>query len=298
MNFQEFPIASIVFEDDYRLLILQALSIDRLYELEALPEYTIILNGKDNQRLGKTLQHELFPRISVELRQKIMVLKWEDLLGDTPKTGYYDQQALKLSLGTYYKSDLYLMLDAKNHFTRPTSPSDFVHDGKPIMPLIETTDYWKRYLENSLTAMDNTEADTSIMLPSITPYLMYTDEVRATVKLLKSKYDPQITHALRASHGTEFLLYYAYIQPRLKSLYANVDQPVRTLFTVLPKEQKVALEYIKEVDMKSIPMFGLHRNRLKQLTVSQVHAIKHLWNKHLLSPWEDEDWFIEPQHLD
>lgn len=292
MNFREFPIASIVFEGDYRICVLQGLSIDRLYDLDALTEYTIILNGEDNNSLRKSFERDLLPRISQKLKDKLVFLEWKDLLHDAPKVGYYDQQALKLSLGNYYETDVFLMLDAKNHFTRPTGPNDFLADGKPAMPLIETTEYWQKWVNKSLEAMDNKTADPSVMMPSITPYLMYTEEVKATLEHLLEKYDPQLTLAMKASGGTEFIMYYAHIQPRLGDLYTDAEQPVRTLFTILPKEQEVALAYINEVKEKSIPMFGLHRNRFSQLTVAQTRAIRALWRKHLLGPWEDGGWFF------
>jgi hypothetical protein len=43
---------------------------------------------------------------------------------------------------------------------------------------------------------------------------------------------------------------------------------------------------------KNVPMFGLHRNRLPQLSRSQMDAIKEMWGRHLLKDWEDADWFF------
>src|SRR5699024_358905 len=143
--------------------------------------------------------------------------------------------------------------------------------------VIETTEYWQKWVNRSLEAMDNKTADPSVMMPSITPYLMYTEEVKATLEHLLEKYDPQLTLAMKASGCTEFIMYYAHIQPRLGDLYTDAERPVRTLFTILPKEQEVALAYINEVKEKSIPVFGLHRNRFSQLTVAQTRAIRALW---------------------
>lgn len=292
MKYSAFPVASIIFEGDYRLGVLQALSIDRLYEVDAITEYTVILNGRDNDEIERCFTADALDRVSEKLRSKTVLLRWEDLLGDAPRVGYYDQQALKLALGTRYSSELFLMLDAKNHFVRPTSAADFFIDGKPYSPLGNTGEYWEKYLKASMDVVGNTTADQSKMLPSITPYMMYTTAVKEVTDLLKGKFGKSLPEAMRTGGGTEFLLYYAHIEPRLKDLYTNRQLPVRTLFTSWPQDSKTVGQFINDLSDKNIPMFGLHRKRIPQLTDEQKAQVSRMWSRYLLAPWEDPNWFL------
>lgn len=293
VDIKNFPIASIVFEGDYRLGALQALSLDRLYDQRSVTEYTIILNGQDDDKLESCFRADVFPKLSDNLREKIKFLRWKDLLGDAERDGYYDQQALKLALGGYYDSDMYLMLDAKNHFTRPTKPEDFMADGKPAMPIVRANDTWRGYVKNSLAAVGNITADPEVMMPSITPFIMHTREVRGLRDFLTTKYDAALPQSLRKTGGTEFILYYAFIQNRFNDLYTDAPQPVRTLFTKWPQDPEVVKRYIEEVSDRNVPIFGLHRKRLPQLTDGQKDMIASMWHRHLLSPWENAEWFLQ-----
>lgn len=288
----DFPIASIVFEGDFRLAILQALSIDRLYDGSDLTEYTVILNGQDNMSLRSAYERDLKPAVSSDFWAKINFLVWEDLLSSSPRVGYYDQQALKLSLGNYYSSEFFLMLDAKNHFVRPVSSASFLQAGRPFAPRERVNNMWRPYLKNSFEAMGVEMNDLSIMMPSITPYLMYTCEVRKLVEYLTEKYSSSLTEALVRAGGTEFLLYYASIYKRSKELYHEKDLPVRTLFTSWPQEHEVVLRLIRELSDHEVPMFGLHRNRLPQLSRRQIYEIEKIWRTYLLRPWESAEWFL------
>lgn len=292
MTHPHFPIASIVFEGDYRLSILQAISIDRLYTIADLDEYTIILNGKDNGALRKAFDSDLKPFVSAYFWSKTKFAEWGDLLGGARRVGYYDQQALKLSLGSYYDSELFLMLDAKNHFVRPSSPADFLVNGVPFAPLQKSSDMWRPYVEKSFAAVDVEGGDVDVMMPSVTPYLMYSDEVRAVAEHLVEKFGADLPTAMAQAGGTEFLMYYAHISSRREQLYVDRALPVRTLFTSWPQDPTVVFKLIDEMSEKEVPMFGLHRNRLPQLTEKQVQAITSLWRKYLLARWENPHWFL------
>lgn len=292
MQTPSFPIASIVFEGDYRLAVLQALSIDRLFDLDGLAEYTIVCNGEDNVNLRRSFEADVRPVVSNKLWGKVRIIEWKDLLGDAEKVGYYDQQALKLSLGDYYDTEFFLMLDSKNHFIRPTAAEDFFHDGKPYGPMTNTSDMWRPYLEKSFAAMDNDHADLRQMMPSITPYLMYSAEVKKVADLLTNKTGLALPQAMKSTGGTEFLMYYASIQPHLGNLYWDMPLSVKTLFATWPQDPQTVLNAVADATTKGIHMFGLHRKRIPQLTEEQTEAIIKMWRAHLLASWEDPNWFL------
>lgn len=287
------PIASIIFEGDFRLGVLQALSIDRLYDLDTLSEYVIILNGENNSVLRKKMDAAL-RSTSREFREKITYLQWQDVLGSTPKVGFYDQQSLKIAVASHFNTDHYILLDSKNHFVAPASADTFFDHGKPIGPLTKTGDYWKVYLSRSARAIGaDPGGDWEYMMPSVTPAVMMTDQVLAMSENLKDKYGLPLPAAMEKSKGTEFLLYFAHLRKTGHiDKYVNVEMPYRTLFTNWPQDPSVVALFIREVGEQR-PIFGLHRNRLRQLTSEQKTLISGLWSEHLLNEWEEPSWFLD-----
>ena len=290
---QNLPIVNILFEGDFRLSILQALSIDRLYESSDLSSYLLILNGNDNVELEKSAKKELNRALGSGTRNLIDFVVWEDLLPGCQRVGYYDQQALKIAAAAATDNDLVLVLDSKNHFVTRCDSSVFFKDGLPCMPLVATNQMWKPYVENSLAAVGNTTADSNYMMPSVTPYVMYPKKVRDLRKHLEDRYSMDLPSALAASGGTEFLIYYAFIQSEMENLYARGQHPVRTLFTSWPQDPDLISQFIADCADRRYPMFGLHRNRIPQLSAEHREQIFAMWRQELLADWEQPSWFIE-----
>jgi hypothetical protein len=288
-------LATVTFEGDLRLTVLQALSIDRLLDLDGVDEFVVVLNGANNIALEAELRRHITGRISEHLQGKLRVIATPDLPRGGDGRGWYGQQTIKLALCDVVESEAYLMLDAKNHFIRPSSIDDFFHEGKPITQLTPTTPNWTKYVRASLLALGVfTEDRLSKMMPTVTPYLMLTDEVTNTVSRLEQRFDLPLDRAFRKTGGaTEFFLYYAHLVSTYDEIqYANRPSLTRTLFTQWPQDHGKVLDMIADAVEKNVPMFGLHRNRLPQLSRSQMDAIKEMWGRHLLKDWEDADWFF------
>lgn len=297
MNIPRMPIASIVFEGDLRLQILQILSIDRLYDHSSAPEYTIVVNSETPDDVKSSILDSVFDILTDELKQKLEFLEFADLLPDSKRGGYYDQQALKLALAKYYMHrydvPVYLMLDAKNHFVSPVSPEDLFNDDRPLTNRVETSSYWSDYVRKSLKALGVDEAQGEFMIPSITPYVLYIDQVAALTEYIVDRYHTDLLTAIGKTGGTEFLLYYAQIlKSGAISRYDFGGQPARTLFTNWPQDSNMVMDIIYSCVDERVCVFGLHRNRLPQLSVEQTRAISEMWHRHLLRDGEDSNWFL------
>lgn len=278
-----------------RLSVLQALSIDRLFDLSGLDEYVIVLNGADNAALKREMLNHLEGRISQTLRSKMRFIAPKDLPRGGDGSGWHGQQAIKLGLADAVATDTYLLLDAKNHFVRPASITDFFHEGKPATVFSETQPNWETYVRASLEALDvYSEDQAARMMPTTTPYLMLTDEVRELIDKLERKYDKPLLQAMRSTvWGTEFFLYYAHLVSTGKPIpYTHAPAITHTLFTTWPQDPAVVMSIIEGTSAKNVPMFGLHRNRLPQLTEDQRTAISEMWGRYLLADWEDPGWFM------
>lgn len=297
MNDPCMPLASIVFEGDLRLQILQLLSVDRLYDYSTTPEYTIVINSVPSDLVRRGIKDVIESKISDGLRQKISIIDFSELLPDSAPGGYYDQQALKLALAGYYSQrydvKCYLMLDAKNHFVRPSNAEDFFNQGRPLSSRIETSTYWRNYVSNSIKALEIDAQFGRSMIPSITPYILYTDQVVELNNYLTNRYQTDLLTAVGETAGTEFLLYYAQLlKSGAISRYDFGGVPARTLFTSWPQDAETVTNIIQSFSTEKICVFGLHRNRLPQLTDEQIQLIDDLWHQHLLNASEETDWFL------
>ncbi|WJY90198.1 hypothetical protein CCONF_08415 [Corynebacterium confusum] len=302
METAQIPIASIFYEKDFRLAILQALSIDRLFEKSGLCEYTVIANGSDDEALREQFLNALGNVVSSEFKSLVRVKTFSEILPGIDKTGYYDQQAIKLAISRYYKERFgeeapnYLMLDSKNHFVRPSSVEDFFHAGRPVTARVAISPYWKKYVERSRLAVEIPESFfDNLMTPSITPCVFFTDVAVELVDFLEKKYETHLLRALSQSGGTEFLLYVAWLEKQDQlGLYHRSALPVRTLFTQHPDSDSGVEKMLDELVEKGIPLFGLHRNRLPKLSEEHRQRISDIWGRSLLAPWEDSNWFLTP----
>lgn len=291
-------LATVTFEGDLRLTILQALSIDRLFNLDEVSEYVVVLNGSDNGALGREFKRHLDGRVSERLRARLRVVPAPQLPKTGDGLGWYGQQVVKLALADIVSTDTYLMLDAKNHFVRPSSIGDFFYDGLPSTVFSSTPPNWEKYVRASLEALDvYTDARAARMMPTTTPYVMITREVASLVDRIEAKYGRPLAQAIHETGGaTEFFLYYAHLVSTHDEIpYSDRPSTSRTLFTSWPQDPAMVLSIIADTIAKDVPTFGLHRRRLPQLTDEQKDAIREMWRRHLLADWEDADWFMTYQ---
>lgn len=292
MDEVKMPIVTVAFEEDFRLVVLQAISIDRLYDLDTLTSYIVILNGGDNKLLRS--QFELaFSYLSERFQSLVRFVNWADIYEVEQYSGYYDQQALKLGISRFIFDEFYLLLDGKNHFVYPAGSSIFFEAGKPIASMERLNEEWRTKYEMSLRTLDiEPQGAPQDVMQSVTPYLMITKEVRALVNGLEDKFGEPLPEFLRLTGGTEFMLYYSHLlrEGRFES-YSPSKMPYRTLFTSWPQDEEIVQKYIGELS-EEIPIFGLHRKRIPQLTSRQRDLVSAKWQERLLKPWENSAWFL------
>lgn len=287
------PIASIFFRDDFRLQVLQALSIDRLIPTEEISRYIVVVNDPDEDTLA--VKFRLFANrwLSPTLARKLEILTSAAVIGSYDRDDYYDQQAIKLSIAGRISEPHWLMLDAKNHLVHPATMGLFFRDSKLLMNVENTGSYWSRYLRKSLDAVDETAQELPERhLSSVTPIMMRTESVLELTAYLENRYSCGLPTALRKTGGTEFLLYYAWILKNGQMENFKVDDPpFKTLFTSWPQESKDIISFIASTG-EDRPFLGVHRKRIRELEEGQVRELERKWREHLLAAWEDHRWFL------
>lgn len=285
-------VCSVTFEDDYRLTVLQLLSIDRLANSDQIECFILVLNGARNDIL-----EQAFKRVISSLRpafaQKIRIIPI-DHLGLGARVGFYDQQAIKLGISRVVKSEFYLVLDSKNHFIAPFEFDIFFDAGKPLLQLQPVSDYWRPYVQRSKRALDVTGEDAwDHTSNSVTPFIFKTDIAMQLCDYLVEKYDSDLPVALERTGGTEFILYHVFLkQNGLLNEYSLGAMPFRTLFTRWPQDPRIVKAFLSELSA-DVPVFGLHRKRLPQLNAEQKDLIGEVWHRDLLYPWENSMYFLD-----
>ncbi len=284
----------VTYEGDARLMVLQMLSVDRLLDHRNLGRYMIVLNGADNSVLEEYLRAHTFPRLSEELRAKVEFVHGKAVLGGTT-AGWRDQQAIKILVANLLGNDHYLLLDAKNHFIRPTLVAEFFLEGRPKTELKPMSDEWVQYLRHSLRQFRAlTEENLQVLPPTVTPYVMIRAEALEAVRRIEHSTGQPFTSAFDAMgpKATEFFLYYSHFISEGGSFpYADAPPMGSTLYAVHPISPEGTHRRIQEAAENNHAVFGLHRKRLPQLTDGQRRDIAKLWGRHLLLEWEDAGWF-------
>lgn len=293
-------LVSITWGGDKRLTVLQILSVARLLDHENIHQYVIVLNGGNNDSLKEFIVDAVKRQIPPSLLAKLTFIPAEDIRGEKTSHGWRDQQIIKLLVARHLQSDFYLLLDAKNHFVHPALVTDFFVGDQPRTFMRPTLVEWLQPARASLSAF-GVEDETAVQEtpPSVTPYMMITGEVVHMVERLESQYDTSLADAFKHKlppEATEFLLYWAHFTSQDNGLFPYTHKPAmsQTLYTVWPQDPARVEKLIAEVHGNTkVPVFGLHRKRLLQLSDDQRKRIEDLWRVNLLSPHESADWFME-----
>ncbi|EEI62310.1 DUF6492 family protein [Corynebacterium glucuronolyticum] len=298
---RKIALVTVTFKDDFRLTLLQAMSIDRLVDLSTISRYILIVNctDADFQAHHDWIVSSLEKAISTELLAKTQILKWTDFFPESLRIGFYDQQILKLSVAKFIYEPYYVLLDGKNHFVRIASSDSFFKDGKPIAQIVNTSKYWETNAQGSFRALqvDNPEKYWEKMIPSITPFVMNTKVVNQLLDYIHATYGQSLPEFFKGREGTatEFLLYYSFLckVDKLADYYLTEHTQVHTLFVISPEDPKILDRMVREASNREVLMFGLHRKRIPNLSNVQRESILSMWKNSILYAWEDASWFMK-----
>ncbi|WP_026530877.1 DUF6492 family protein [Haematomicrobium sanguinis] len=294
---KSFPIASVFFEGDLRLQILQAISIDRLFDISGLTQYTLVLNGNDNGKLKSDFIRAIDHTISTALREKMRFVEWAEVYGQEPTIGKLSQQALKLGISGLYEDEYYLVLDAKNHFVSPFTMDGFFNEKKPVSSLVGINSYWRNWVEQSFLAIDMNPAESrGVMIASTTPFAFNTEKAKKLILFIEAKFGKRFPAAFREmGRVNSLLMYYAWMRKSGIDSYhfgKRERNICNTLFAIWPQDESIVRESIARCAKGAVPLFGVDLERLDHLTAEQRVLIGDLWHQNLLHEWESAKWFL------
>jgi hypothetical protein len=250
-------IVTVVFREEIDFLKLQAKSIAKFFNPDAIGKILIIINDAEEDRCYSQVEalletygtlrekvrivrpSEIFIRSNRHLRIK-SGYQWRTFSGKIREIrlryfllkkeagwkgfgGSRVQQALKLASARYAMSDYILILDAKNHFLKAVGLNDFVaENGRPKCYLVPNEGTLKKWVDASFSLFGLSPPQPSeSVLPSITPFCVERRILLSCLNFVETKAGPIqwlfIGEPKRKRPFTEFTMLFAYVTKEYSS---------------------------------------------------------------------------------
>ena len=275
--------ATVVFGAETWLVELQARSLARYLDPEAVASIVVIDNGW--RPLSRARRARLLAAYG-PLADTVTILRTAELVPELPPTtGWRSQQIAKLLIARTVATRHYVVLDAKNHLIRATGLDDFVGaDGRAhgdthpytahtLKPRLITA---LRYLGASGTVIEESLED---FLPTATPFVMDTAVARDMVDGVERSSGLPFAREFELQQLTEFFLYSSWIVVRGPGIDAVYDRVPIPSPTVWPKRRNPegVVATIAEAELGDSAFFAVHRTTLARGDRSTRELIAAFW---------------------
>ncbi len=264
-----YTFVTVVYEDEYDVLLLQARSM-RIYCERAVLEKIIIIDNSQN-----AMPRKWATRILDEygdIRQFAQILRPSDFASMPRLKGWTSQQLLKLAISRLVVTDRYVLLDAKNQLISPLTRAYLETEHGlarangycaygPIHPL-------RSDLERTLTyfGLDH-QKYLARFTGATTPFTMHTKIVHQLMDQMQEKEGVTFEQAFAQYRPTEFFGYACHIIKsgiEMESLY-DLSQPPTSCIWVHAANYTRCKQTIASATNGKSPFFGLHRAALIKL---------------------------------
>jgi hypothetical protein len=273
---------TVVFEAELPLLRLQARSMSRHVEPAGVHEILIL----DNCALPMTGTARR--RVLAEygaLRDRVRFVRTKELIDPGATGGWRSQQAAKLAIARLVTTTHYVVLDAKNHFSRSTLAAEFV-DGEgraygqshpyrshPLRSSLEST---LRYLGADAARI---EGAADRFPPTATPFVFDTAVVRDMMADIEVRSGLRFGDEFERHRLLEFFLYSGWVETRGPGLAALRNERPLPSPTVWPKaaSEDGIRAAIAEHDRADAVFFAVHRQALAKADRAALERVASLW---------------------
>lgn len=237
---------NVVFEAEVPLLLLQARSIARHVDANALNEIVVILNDPDEARCRDAVESirdeygHFADRLRIVAPETLLdspdslggrlraawvaggrtrlkgLFRRHSRLGSNPKgwcgnNGWSMQQAFKLLSARTCTASHLVFLDAKNHFLQPVDTTHFVAaDGRARSRALIPDTKQRSWIDASFSALGLPSPPAGEAPPTVTPFAIERSLLADCTSRLTERLGPlECFFALRRGQATEFMLMYA-----------------------------------------------------------------------------------------
>lgn len=280
----KFSIVTVTYPAEYPLLLLQARSIVKYVERADLEQVVFIRNCDWTTHEN---DHFFFAALSVleDAGIEVRIISRAEFRLDpkyTAKSGWKDQQALKLLVARKLSVPHYLLLDSKNFLTRPVGSERLLPCGRAVTFTGPVGPAMKDHLDTSFRAMGlQAPPEGSPVMPTATPYMMNRGVV---LDLLHEIGEPFEAFFYKEFRITEFFTYFAFLTKYdlITKHYTSVRQFYATFFAVWPTTPEHIAKVEAAVDSEPVFAAGVHRKRFAASTPEFRAYLTALWARHSL----------------
>ncbi|SDD30793.1 DUF6492 family protein [Kordiimonas lacus] len=303
MKTTRLDIVTVVHSADLRLLALQARSLARYADPAMVGTIHIIVNDQCFRAVRRRFLREVLPEYG-GLSAKVRLWHSGDLWPEVSrKSGWGSQQALKLMAANVVETEDFLILDAKNHFIRPTTVADFIaEDGRLRTQMYRIHSKFTGHFKRACAYFGyGSEPDLTTGLPTSTPFLMKRSIVRAMMAEIEAREAVSFqSFFMKDRLFTEFYLYYGYILARYRGhqqFYEKRYTPTATLFGGHAKDARQGAEILAQLDRPDVYCMGVHRAVLKQADPQVINLVTDTWARFgLVTDTKEQTYFTTVQN--
>jgi len=280
---EELTFVTVVFDAEVLLLELQARSMALFVDPSAVGAIIVL----DNCVHGLSARQRR--RLKVQygfLWEKVAIVRAATIIDAHAASGWRSQQAAKLAISSRIETPHYVVLDAKNHFTRATGVAGFVApDGRahgalhsyaehPLRPSLEQT---MTYLGADTTAIARA---VDAYPPTATPFVFSTPLVRAMIDDVSERSGRRFDVEFERSGLLEFFLYSAWLDMRGPGIAGAIDGVSIPSPTVWPRlaHQLGVQAVVDESARDDAFVFAVHRQALARSDAGTRRRIARHWS--------------------
>jgi hypothetical protein len=279
---RKYTFVTVVFEDDYPLLSLQARSMGR-YCPSCLIDSIIIIDNS-NRALSLRWKSRLLIGYG-RLANFVKFVNACEIARIPPSSsgliGWWSQQVLKLMVSRIIDSSRYIVLDAKSHLVY-TLQRDFLEssDGRACIPLYayDRDHPLRPDLERVFAYLGlDLESHVHNFTPCTPPFIMYTNIVQALIDHFTTQEGKPFEHILIQNELPEFFLYTGYIIQsgiKLNDLYFfhKVESPI-----IWMPDVNGCTQAVLTATTQQSPFFGIHRHAILKMSANSRRTIANFW---------------------
>ncbi len=271
-------LVSVTYRAEDVLQQIQARSVAAHAGRADIRELIVIDNGSPaltGSRL--TRMHEAFGEAAARVR----FVPSAEVTALPATSGWIGQQVLKLAISSAVTTPHYVLLDAKNHFIRPVTASDFLSaDGRaraglhsyekhPLLPKLRTTlGYLGLEVEPAVTRFPRTA----------TPFVMNTEVARAVVDDVGHGSVARFAHEFVDNDLSEFFLYSGWLlRERGWATYLDPDPIQAPTIWGGAADLAGVRRAIEQARRTDAPAFGVHRRALRRLPRAARAELADFW---------------------
>lgn len=282
---------TVVFDAEVRLLELQARSFSLFVDPAAVSAIVVL----DNSVRGLSRRQRTRLRNAYgSLWSRVTIRRTGTLIDPRAATGWRSQQAAKLAVSSLIATPHYVVMDAKNHFTRETGAAAFVAaDGRAHGALHSYAEHPLRpSLESTLTYLG---AESSVIRqavesfpPTATPFVFDTALVRSMVDDLARRSGRSFDVEFERAELLEFFLYSGWLDVHGPGIAAAIDGASIPSPTVWPRlaTMEGVESVIREAERDDAFVFAVHRQALARADAATRARIARQWAEIGLFPDE------------